>query len=130
ERFVVLFDGLNETGRPIEVFQHLNNFLNSNPYEWVKVIMTCRSFAWKTIENSGILQAKHRYVLSSDGSIAHTLQPFDDEELGQALKVYSHVFEASFPKLWTDARDQDYRERKILRSPLILRFVFEAFRGR
>ncbi|MCP4006622.1 MAG: hypothetical protein GY725_20780 [bacterium] len=130
ERFVILFDGINETDDPVKAFQAINNFVETHPYSWLKVVITSRSFAWKTIDNSGILPDKRRFVLQDQGGIANTLEPFNDSELAEALERYSLVFEAKVPRRWTSGTTYDYHERKLLRSPLILRFIFEAFTGR
>jgi hypothetical protein len=128
ERFVILFDGINETDDPVEVFREINEFVNANYNERLKIIVTCRSFAWNMIANSGVVVDRRRYVLSPRGDFANALEPFSDGELASALSLYAKAFATQFPPKWMDRESRHVR--KLLRSPLVLRFVFEAYRGR
>ncbi len=128
ERFVILVDGLNEMEKPAEGLQEIVDLVDGTRYHWLKIVITCRSFAWSVLARSGIIIDRKRFVASDAGDIAHVLKPFDDDELQTALDRYSLAFDTHYPARWGDRHA--YQERKLLRSPLILRFVFEAFRDK
>ena len=129
ERFVILIDNKSmKTEKPADVIRELVELLEMVRYDWLKIVVTCRSVVWSVIQKSGLVIDKRLFVLSPAGDVAHVLRPFDDNELEQALERYSIVFGTHYPHRWADRHV--YKERKLLRSPLILRFVFEAFRGK
>lgn len=129
ERFVILFDGVNETEDPVEAFRQINDLIDTNPYPWLKVVVTCRSFAWERIERSALILDRRRYLAAEDGRLAVTLQPFDEAEVGEALERYGALYEVEVPRALLQ-RSYAYRELKLFSHPVMLRFVFEAFQGR
>ena len=125
ERFVIILDGLNEADQPDFAFTTILTLLGANPYPWLKIIITCRTLAWSVIEASGVAVDRRKVVLGSETAIAHQLTPFDDREASEAISRYSDVFGSSLDP----ALAQNLRDDKVLRLPLVLRFLFLNHRG-
>lgn len=129
-RFVILFDGINETDDPRLAFRMLNEFVDHNDALCLKVICTCRCHSWNLICDEGILMDPVRFVQSSDGGYAHVIESFDDQEFSCALKKYEVAFAASCPEDEGGDARVALENTKVLKNPLILKFLFKAFCGR
>lgn len=128
ERFVILFDGLDETNKPVEAFQNINKVVSLARYNSFKVVVTCRSYFWHEIRSTGISIDKNDYILSSsDSSVSHRLGNFSESQIRRAVEKYSELYGAKNPSQWKEALTSGYHRQKLSSKPLILRLLFETF---
>lgn len=126
---VVVFDAINENLSGRVLLQKIDQMVGEIKVPWLKVLITSRPEAWRSIKR-GIPLADHRYYHSGEGTVNETrpevvLESFQDHELMEAYDKYrlSFALDVNFDKLTGSLKSA-------LRDPWILSLIGETFRGR
>jgi hypothetical protein len=128
---VILFiDAINENAEPAKLLKSLDNLVQS-PWNWLKIVISCRPETWKTIKK-GIYLAEDFYYRRNDMdlpgieleqlSYSDQLDDFLPYELFQAYGKYQKRY-----NLQTPYAAIPYHLREILREPLNLWLVANTY---
>jgi hypothetical protein len=136
ERDVVLFiDAINENPEGKALLRRIDELVEGAPWTWLKVVVTSRPQAWRTIKR-GVQLAEARYYREAGESrvgvemepftYSQELKPFTrDEELPRAYAKYRDVYD-----LCTAYEGLPYEVKSTLQDPLVLRLVADTYQGK
>ncbi len=127
---IVVFDAINENVDGKALLRQIDQMVGQERYPWLKVMITSRPQAWRTLKR-GLRLAEERYYRERGSDeywvelqeFTVNLEPFEREELPEVYEKYRQAYrlqteyEALRPALWSALRD-----------PLILRLVAEVYR--
>jgi hypothetical protein len=119
----VIFDAINENPDGRALLRKIDQLVGAEHYPWLKVVVTSRPEAWRTIKHGQRL-AEERYFYRPGGDdywveleeFALKLEPFEREELEGAFEKYRRVFPTCRP--YADLKPTIRKERA---TPLVLR---------
>ncbi|MCP4168754.1 MAG: hypothetical protein GY759_23050 [Chloroflexi bacterium] len=128
---LLIIDAINENGQSRKLLKEIDYLVGDAKYPWLKVLITCRPYAWRLLCR-GMRLAEHRYYRPVDGKIAHLgpdrltieLPPFSLEELQVAYDHYCQVY-----GLTTPYESLAPPVREMLRDPLVLRLITQTNQG-
>lgn len=136
KRVLIFVDALNENPDGKELLRHIDRFVENYPYPWLKVVITSRPEAWRTIKR-GVRLAEHRYFrqrgedelgieLTGFTYAGYEVRvvPFAYEELPSVYEKYREVY-----SLGTKYEDIPASIKRLLRDPLTLLLVAEIYHG-
>lgn len=137
KQMVVFIDAINENPQASDVLRQLDQLIGSNPYPWLKFVITSRPEAWRVM-NRRIRLAEHRYYwrpgeeemgvelqeFSHTDPISMTIKidKFSRNEAHLAYQKYRDVF-----GLVTDYTELVVEMRQALQDPLMLRLIAEIY---
>jgi hypothetical protein len=133
KRKVVLFiDAINENPEGKALLRRIDELVEGAPWTWLKVVLTSRPQAWRTIKRGVQLSEARYYREAGESRVGVEMEPFTysqelrpftwDEELPRAYVKYCEVYNLS-----TAYEDLSYEVRSALQDPLVLRLVADTY---
>jgi hypothetical protein len=136
-RLVVCIDAINENSNPKGVLERLDDLIQRSSWPWLKILVTCRTEAWKVLRRTVTLAEDCYYRALTDLDDADQLAleiggfryseeipKFDRyNELPRVYENYAEVFKVKTP---FDKLSPNVKE--IFRDPLVLRLIMTQFR--
>ena len=127
---IVAFDAINENMDGKALLRQIDQMVGEVRYPWLKVVITSRPQAWRTLKR-GLRLAEDRYYRKRGSDkywvelqeFTVKLEPFKREELPQVYEKYRQVY-----GLQTKYEALKSPIRSALRDPLMLRLVAEIYR--
>jgi hypothetical protein len=125
-RFLFVLDGLNEHQPPLTLLNSLaQDVLSEVPagvYDWFKVVVSCRTEAWRSLERH--FREVGLFYHTADG-IGVRLPQFTAEELPAVYEKYreKHELQTAFGEL-------SEATKRFIADPLMLKFVAESSVGK
>lgn len=127
---VVIFDAINESADGRTLLRQIDQMVSEIRYPWLKVVITSRPQAWRTLKR-GVRLAKDRYYRERDSDehwvelqeFAVKLEAFERDELARVYEKYRQVY-----GLRTEYQALKAPIRNFLRDPLMLRLVADISR--
>jgi hypothetical protein len=134
KQVLVFIDALNENPSAKEVLRQIDWLVENRPFPWLKVVVTSRPEAWRTIKR-GISLTEHKYF-RQHGKVELGVEmtgfdyeirvlPFPYSELPFVYEKYRNIY-----NLKTVYDDIPASIKKLLRDPLTLLLVAETYRDR
>jgi len=122
-RKVVLFiDAINENPAAKALLRRVDELVETTPYRWLKVVISCRPETWWTIKR-GVRLAEHKYYRQPEREeLGLELEGFTREELPAVYEMYRRMF-----GLQTAYEALPVQVRQVLRDPLTLSLVAETY---
>jgi len=140
KKIVVLIDAINENPQSSDVLRRLDLLIGSNPYPWLKFVITSRPEAWRVMSRRMKL-AEHRYYWrtgdeemgvelrefgqTNPDSLAISIDKFSHNEAELAYQKYQAVF-----SLVTDYSELALEIKQALQDPLMLRLMAEIYKNK
>jgi hypothetical protein len=128
---VVVFDAINENVDGKALLRRIDQMVGEVTYPWLKVVITSRPQAWRTLKRGLRLAEEHYYHEQGTDEYWVELQeftvqmkPFERRELPEVYEKYREAY-----KLQSDYEVLKAPIRSALRDPLKLRLVAEIYRG-
>ena len=132
-KVVLLIDALNENPDAKKLLRRVDALVEASPYPWLKVVISSRPEAWRTIKQR-VRLAEHKYYRGEETEdLGEKMQPysvgvemklFAGEEISAVYAKYQKAF-----GLQTDYEEIPVRVRQMLRDPLTLWLVAEIHEG-
>ena len=129
-KVVLVFDGLNENVDAQTLMRQIDVLVSEKKSDWLKVIVTSRSEAWRQISNNLPL-AENLYYRNANQRdtddtirLAIRLVPFADLEFEKAYQKYQDEYQ-----LQTSLTELGPHTQQLLHNPLMLCLVAEVYRG-
>ena len=127
-QIIILIDAVNEYSDPEEFFERLVRFIQKLPYPWVKVMLSIRTFVWDNLKDRFLFETNtfyHSQDLSGKPISFLSLMQFTEKELELAYERYKQSYD-----LQSRYAELSEATKRLLRNPLLLRFVSEAYKGK
>ena len=126
KRVLIFIDAINEFHDPARLLvEILDLYRDGPPYE-LRFVLSCRTIAWGHMQPR--LEARHEALLyrpeGAEQLALPTLALFSGAELEAAFSRYAWHFDID-----ATIENLSPRTRRLLRDPLMLRMVAEAYRG-
>jgi hypothetical protein len=130
-KLVLIFDAINENPDGNSLLRHIDQMVGQESYPWLKIMITSRPNAWRTLRRELHLATEfyyhdpvnEEYWVELQGFTVR-LEPFQRGELPEAYEKYRHAY-----NLQTKFEELDLAVRDAVRDPLILRLVAEIYQG-
>lgn len=119
---IVFIDALNENPHAKELLRQINRFVETVPYSWLKVVVSCRPETWRMIRQ-GIPLAEHKFYKTPGAEdFGLELLSFSREEIPFVYEQYrqQHEIQTEYSTLPIDIRE-------FLRDPLSMKLVAETY---
>ena len=123
-RVVLSVDAINEHTDSKRLLKSINELIYRERWPWRKVIVTCRTEAWKVLR-SGVELAEHLYFASEDGQLGVELEQFDEIEVLAAYRLYKTQY-----GLLSKHEELSKETLSLLQDPLMLRLLAEVYRDK
>jgi len=130
----IVVDAINEYERPEKLFGEVMSFVRGTPFPWLKVIVSCRPLAWKTIERQINLEGVSLYAMQmADGSSKAYLDigSFSKEEAEEAFAKYvgstEDVRRRFGLQILTPWEGLSPQVQELVQNPIMLRFVCVSY---
>lgn len=131
-KVVVILDGLNDfrgrqNAEPEQLLRHLNNLIDDLPGCSLRLVFSCSSATWHRLDRQDALRQMRwsRFHRPDGADRPLTLHAFTPEELEAAYARYQESF-----ALQTDFAQLPPSVRAVVREPLLLRLLAEAYGGK
>jgi hypothetical protein len=122
-RFFLVLDGLNEHQAPLTLLnslaQHVLKEVPAGLHDWFKVILSCRTEAWRRLERH--FREVGLFYRTADG-IGVRLPQFTAEELPAVYEKYREKH-----RLQTEFGELNEATKWFIADPLMLKFVAESY---
>lgn len=131
-KVVIVIDAINENPRARELLQRIDELIAESNWAWLKIVVTCRPEAWRTIKLKVRLSDSEYYREPGKDKLEVELEPFshsksiDPFSRDELPVVYEKYQEASGLK--TPYGKLSPFMRKTLRDPLLLRLVADIYK--
>jgi len=122
---IVLVDGVNDYSPPDILLRNINDLVGRTDTGQVKIALSCRSVIWDRLfdyERVALYGSKFFTPREEQKTI---LTFFDDCELAYAYSAYKRKY-----NLKSELNDLSEETKEMLRDPLMLRLVCEAYKER
>ncbi len=139
QRVLVFFDALNENSAPVAVLNAIDELVRqAEQYPWLKIIITSRPQAWRTIRSGRVDKTIERLYYTHPGSNSPTLElegfqsgeiemkVFDfQSELHRVYELYRKEYnlQTAFDKI-------EFKMAELLRDPFALQMIARIYQGR
>ncbi len=134
QQVILIIDAINEASNPKKLLQQVNSFLETYAYPWLKICITSRPEAWKSIRfGVGLAESFYYRVSESDlpglelkpFSFSQEISEFETTELPKVYEKYRQVY-----SLKTSYQILSFKVKSLIRDPLLLLLISRTFHGR
>lgn len=131
-KVIIIFDAINENADGKNLLRQIDQMVgDAEKYPWLKIVITSRPQAWKTMKR-GVTLADGRYYHERGKDerwvemeeFTVKLEPFRRQELPEVYEKYRREYE-----LQLEYAELEPAIRDTLRDPLVLRLVAEIYEG-
>jgi hypothetical protein len=145
-RVLVFFDALNENSNPGDVLNAIDELVRrAENYPWLKVIITSRPQAWRTIRSSRTDKMVERFYYTHPGSIAPMLelegfQSLESEDKDGGIEIPQFKRQDELQNVYELYRKEysiqttfdqiEFGMAELLRDPFALQMIARIFQGR
>jgi hypothetical protein len=137
KKIILFIDAINENLNPARMLRQLDFLIESNIYSWLKIVLTSRPEAWRTMTRKTSL-AEHRYFWQlGHENLGIEIEEFYQEELQEGPVSIEHFSQNELFRVYKKYQKHyqlrtDYDKLPIpiltiLKDPLILRLIAEIY---
>ena len=124
-RTVILFiDAINENAQAKALLRQIDELVEGSPWSWLKVVVTSRPEAWRTIKRGVRLAETLYYQEVGEDQLGFEMQSFTRDEAPRAYEKYREVYDlrTAYVNLLSEVRSA-------LQDPLVLRLIADMYQG-
>lgn len=134
QQVILIIDAINEASNPKKLLQQVNSFLETYAYPWLKICITSRPEAWKSIRfGVGLAESFYYRIAESDlpglelkpFSFSQEISEFETTELPKVYEKYRQSY-----SLKTSYQVLSFKVKSLIRDPLLLLLISRTFHDR